>query len=263
MNFTWMFLLILTIIFIMFVLWNFPWLTTYYKPNMSTFKIEGNKKVLVISDLHLKPSNIKYKPLEKIVKKESVKYLVIAGDFFEYKHKEIEEEKLIKILEKILKKLNIDQEDLTIFYVPSKSSHDPKISKNIEFQLNSIKIHVIDGILRLVLKNTILYITHGDYASRDGGIAATINRILKLLGVDLFLEKLLRKILKIEENSWLIMGHTHMPGIDESSRVANCGAWGRHILRKESNTAILVDGKSIKMLRAENNMQTKLTSMLK
>lgn len=252
MSFTWVFLLILTIIFITFVLWNFPWLTAYYKPNISTFKIEVNKKVLIVSDLHLSPSNIKYKPLEKIVKKENVKYLVIAGDFIEYKHKEIEEEKLIKILEKILKKLNINQEDLTIFYIPSKSSHDPKINKNIEFQLNSIKIHIIDGILRLVSKNIALYITHGDYASRDGGIAATINRTLKLLGVNLFLEKLLRKILKIEENSWLIMGHTHIPGIDESSRVANCGAWSRHILRKESNTAILVDGKIIKMLRAEN-----------
>ncbi|MHA1580986.1 MAG: metallophosphoesterase family protein [Candidatus Baldrarchaeia archaeon] len=257
MNFTWMFLFILAIIFIMFVLWNFPWLTTYYKPNISTFKIEGDKKVLIVSDLHLNPSNIEYKPLEKIVKKENVKYLVIAGDFIEYKRKEIKEEKLVKILEKILKKLDINQEGLTIFYVPSKSSHDPKINKNIEFQPNSIKIHVIDGILRLVSKNTTLYITHGDYVSRDGSVAATINRILKLLGVDLFLEKLLRKILKIEENSWLIMGHTHIPGIDESSRVANCGAWGRHILRKESNTAILVDGKSIKMLCAENNGQNK------
>jgi len=218
---------------------------------VSTFKIERDENILVVSDLHLNPSNIKYKPLEKIIREKKVKYLVIAGDFIEYKHKEIEKEKLVRILVKILKKLNLERENITIFYIPSKSSHDPKISQNLELQLKSTKIHIINGVLKLASKSVTLYITHGDYASRDGGVAATINRMLKLFGRKLFLEKLLRKILKLEESSWLVMGHTHIPGIDNSSKVANCGAWSRHFLRKETNTAVLIEKEKIKIVRVE------------
>lgn len=251
MNFIWLFFFILAFTFIVFILWNFPWLTKYYTLSVSTLKIEGDGNILVVSDLHLNPSNIIYKPLEKIIKEKKVKYLAIAGDFIEYKHKEIKGEKLARILAKILKKLNIEKENMMIFYIPSKSSHDPKISKNLELQLKSIKIHIINGVLKLVLKNVTLYITHGDYASRDGGVAATINRMLKLFGRKLFLEKLLRKILKLEENSWLVMGHTHIPGIDNLSKVANCGAWSKHFLRKETNTAVLIENEKIKIVRVE------------
>jgi len=250
LDITLIFFFVLAVGSVIFVLWNFPWLTKYYTLNVITFEIKENSKILIVSDLHIKPSNITFKPLKKIIESKNIKYLVIAGDFIEYKHKKIEEEKLSKILAKILRKLGI-QEKLTIFYVPSNTSHDPKMPENTTLEINSTKIYILNDVLKLDLRNFTLYITHGDYASRDGAIASTINRTLKLFGKKLFLEKLLKNVLKLERNSWLIMGHTHLPGIDSQNRVANCGAWGRHFLRKESNTAILIEKGNIKLVRVE------------
>ncbi len=250
MDITIIFFIVLATGTITFALWNFPWLTKYYTLEITSFELKEDSKVLIVSDLHIQPSNIAFKPLKKIIESKNIKYLIIAGDFIEYKHKKIEKENLSKILAKILRKLEI-HEKLTIFYVPSNTSHDPKISENTVLELNSTKIYILNDVLKLVLRNFTLYVTHGDYASRDGAIAATINRILKLFGKKLFLENLLKKILKLEQDSWLIMGHTHLPGIDGQKKVANCGAWGRHFLRKESNTAILIENGNIKLVRVE------------
>lgn len=244
------FFVVLAICLIMFVFWNFPWLTGYYHLNITSFELKEDSKILIVSDLHMQPLNIVFKPLKKIIESKNIKYLVVAGDFIEYKHKRIEQEKLSKILAKILRKLEI-REESTIFWVLSKTSHDPQVSENTIFEINSTKVYILDGILKLILKNFTIYVTHGDYASRDGAIAATINRMLKLFGKKLFLENLLKKILKLEQDSWLIMGHTHLPGINNQNKVANCGAWSGHFLRKETNTGILIENGKIKLVKAE------------
>jgi predicted phosphodiesterase len=62
---------------------------------------------------------------------------------------------------------------------------------------------------------------HGHDLSLKGAIGHAWNRFISRLS----LEKAWKRLAGVDVSDWVIFGHTHLPGIDEQHRVANCGGW--------------------------------------
>ncbi|MCR8473653.1 MAG: metallophosphoesterase family protein [Crenarchaeota archaeon] len=229
------------IILVVYLLWNFPWLTGYFEPIIYTRKLSGSK-VAVFSDTHIERGSLPTS-LTEFILKEKFDLLVAAGDLIEYGHKRIRvndlKRKLAEIFSQVIQCPSIKE----IFYITSMSSHDPKIGKILELMINGKKVTVVPGVL--ILDDSVkYYITHGDYASRNGSIARILNRIF-----DLWTEKRLRKALKMSSEAWLICGHTHISRVSTELRIVNTGSWHRKALAKPEFTLAVIDtGKNIVVL---------------
>ena len=213
------------------------------KLSVHRFKVQ-QEKIMIVSDLHIY-NNLLERPLFlKALNKERPSILIINGDLFEKMHFKVSERHLKSILVKIFKKNN----SKIIFYVISSSSHDPIVDKRvITIKLNSKLIYVINGALELSSNSLKIFLTHGDYICKNGFIAGLISVFLKKLGVNLFLEKRLRYLLKLDKNTWLIIGHTHIPGINYSLRIANTGTWKSYWRKRATNTYLVVNKGLIKL----------------
>jgi len=227
------FIVAVVVLAVIYILWNFPWLIRYYTPIMHKEKILGSK-IIVVSDIHLREGSIP-RALSDFIKKEGAEILVVAGDLFEYRHRKISRDRLEAKLAEIFGPIFKSAFPRQIFYVTSTSSHDPKIENVEEFMISGKKIVVIPGVL-ILEDSSMYYVTHGDYASRNGVIARTLNRIFRF-----WTERKLRKVLKLPDDAWLICGHTHLPGIDRNCRIANTGSWKGKISVKPTYTAVIVD----------------------
>ncbi len=219
-----------------YLIWNFPWLTKYYMPIIYKERIPGSK-IIVFSDTHIRKGTLP-ETLTRFIIKEKFDIVVVAGDLLEYGHRKISREelrdKLTEVFDPILSHQFVGQ----IFYVTSTSTHDPKIENVEELILRGVRMVVIPGVL--ILENTAkYYVTHGDYASRNGAVSRILNKVSGL-----WIERKLRKILRVPDNAWLICGHTHIPKIDYKVRIANTGGWRKKLWIKPTCTVIIIDSKS-------------------
>lgn len=107
--------------------------------------------------------------------------------------------------------------------------HDPDIKeKTLNFiPLGKIAEFDIDG--------TKIIATHGDDLS-DGILAYIISRVLKRP----ILEKMWKKFARINRDTWVIFGHSHVAKIDEKHRVASCGGFKKLPFVREEPYGILV-----------------------
>ncbi|MGQ4913949.1 MAG: metallophosphoesterase family protein [Candidatus Asgardarchaeia archaeon] len=234
----------LIVVGIGYALYVFPWITRYLELYISEKEIT-DKKILVISDLHLfAERNCDSSILYKIVNDEKPDMIILAGDVLEY-HKKVDEKTLKSLLEKCFFKSDNNNLIATsdIIYLTSLSSHDPILNrKEIRLEINDVEFTIIRGCIKLFGQNhNSIFICHGDYIARNGAVAGILNKVMSHFGKNLFLEKMLKKRICENEDDWLIMGHTHIPGIDYNSRVANTGAWKAHPLRGPSYTYVVID----------------------
>ncbi|MHA1626438.1 MAG: hypothetical protein ACTSVF_04790 [Candidatus Asgardarchaeia archaeon] len=234
-------ILVLTLPVLFFIVYNFPWITKYME--IRGFKLNlGGNSVLIVSDLHLSESSDPIEGISDFLNKKGIENLVIAGDFIEH-HREISKDELKPFISMGLKKIGLEKSELKVVYLTSLSSHDPIIREekvSIKYEDGPLVI-VLRGYCRIFIGGHSFVVLHGDYSVRNGALAGFINLVASTLGKKLFLERLLRRILRVENDEWLVMGHTHIPGIDEEDRVANCGSWSSHIGRKMSRTGILLE----------------------
>lgn len=220
-------------VLIAYMLKNFPWITRYFEPMTLTWRSSGGK-IVIFSDTHIKEGGLPQSLAEFIVK-EKFDVIIAAGDLIEYGHRRIKEnvlkQKLVEVFDRIIRESSVKE----IFYVVSMSSHDPKINRVLDFMAEGKRITVVPGVL-IIENSGKFYITHGDYASRNGSIARILNRIF-----DLWTEKKLRSALKLPKDAWLICGHTHIPRIDTKLRIANTGSWRGKLLAKPAYTLVTID----------------------
>lgn len=202
------------------------------------------RKSILVSDLHCRsiPCD-KVKLLAKLVKVERVECIFILGDLFDKYHRRVCGEELKVSLERLLEPIkNVD-----VVYVTSRASHDPLIEEILEFKLNNSMVVVSPFLIRAYIGSEEFYLTHGDLAFPSGVVAYAVNTLMGYLGVKLYVEKKLKEKLSLPRNSWLIMGHTHIPGIDFENKVANTGSWKTKWFldlpywRPPSKTYIIVD----------------------
>jgi len=231
-------MLILMGILIAFILWNFPWILKYYTVECCKEKILG-EKILVFSDVHLKPSQSLPRKLTDFIITNNIKYIVIAGDLLDCKHK-LNNKELVDVLRKVFLDFK-DTDIVKIFYITSTTSHDPRIDGIKDLDLGFTKVIIIPGVLILETTAGTIYISHCDYACRHGTIARILNTILSKFGKKLYMEQLARKAFRVEDNSWVICGHTHMPGIDYTKKIVNPGGWKTKLWVKKADTVIIID----------------------
>jgi predicted phosphodiesterase len=72
--------------------------------------------------------------------------------------------------------------------------------------------------------------------SVKGAIGHGWNRFISKLS----LERAWKKLARIDEDTWVLFGHTHVPGVDPISRVANSGGWQRVPFVKPTRTGLLM-----------------------
>lgn len=217
------------------ILFAFPFLSgeKMFKKEMQLDK----EKALIISDLHLDSNPRELNCIGNYIEENEISYLIINGDLFDKKHSQ---RFTPKIFNQAYKELGLKQTSLEkIIYLLASHYHDPKISKKEvqEFTKDKKKVLVFKGLLELKTQKEKINISHGDYlltAITTGGAS-----IISKLSPNMMYEKFFKSMLEIEEDEWLIIGHTHVAGIDYESKVANTGSWVNRVF-PASDTGILI-----------------------
>ncbi len=241
------FFVIIITLCVLYILWNFPWILKYYTITIYRDKTNADDTILIASDLHLELGQQVPKSLVRYIEQNSINVVVFAGDLMEYR-RNVDDEVLVSILEDMLSDIIKIQAVHRIYYITSTSSHDPKIKHVTSTKIHGKPIIIIPGALQLEVGGTEFFISHCDYACRNGAVARVINKLMKKLGRSLYIENLMRKKLDIPEDTWIICGHTHIPGIDLNRKLANTGCWKRRVLIKSTETAILIKNSKPKLV---------------
>ena len=239
-------IIVATALLIAFILWNFPWILRYYSLEVHYQRITDNPSVVIISDIHAGSGKEDLVSLGRVLKSLKADVIAIAGDLFEFEHKPADITKLKILIKNFLSKISLNQ-FVKMFYVVSGSSHDPILKKKVvQFNINGNMITVIKGVLKLETSGVLVYVTHGDYACRDGVIANLLNKISLRLRRIPWMECKLRRIVGVKRDEWLIAGHTHIPLIDHGLKVANCGSW-KSYWRKGGKSLIIIRNREIEL----------------
>lgn len=192
-------------------------------------------RVLIISDLHLDRNSRDLNCIGDYLEKSNISYLILNGDLFDKLHrKKFEDKFLIEIKQRLGIK---NYSELKIIYILALYNHDPHFKENIKESKESL---ILRGILKLKTGDDLFYIFHGDYAASNGiGIMSLANKITSKL----LFERLAKNAIKAENNNWVILGHSHIPGIDYERKLANSGTWIKRIV-SNTDTGILIEFKN-------------------
>lgn len=234
-----------------YALWIFPWLTRYYVPHVDSESVSSGERVVVVSDVHIGSGAEDLLGLLYAVVSLRPDVMVIAGDLFDDERRRITESELGLLIRPLVERVELFGVS-RMFYVLSRSSHDPKIDANrMELSFGRIRVIVVNGVLRLKIGRTIVNITHGDFACRNGFLAALLERVADVVGVKFLMERVLRRVLRISREDWLVMGHVHRAGIDEGRKVANAGSWKSYLGRPSHKAIVLITEEGIRLLDFE------------
>ena len=219
--------------------------------------------VLVVGDVYFRGFwEERFAGLKSLVLEHGVEVVVFNGDLYESPgvfwglSSELGAEEALKYT---LRELGIHDLGLTIIYLEGSPAHDPEFFSILELLGGRDSSYVIHGSNHTI----ILYdkpciaihvggvkalIMHGDKAF-NAQIAHAINRIV---GKPL-VEALWKRLIGVEGDTWLIASHSHVPGIDSDSKVANTGSWLKStILSPETGTGIIVSVEGVKLVRAKS-----------
>ncbi|MEM0338866.1 MAG: metallophosphoesterase [Ignisphaera sp.] len=202
---------------------NFPWIVRLWRLRVHHLRLfRDDLPILIVSDIHLGNRDSLGKDVLRIASKRGFHTLVIAGDLLD--KRTLFSDKIFDLLEKFLVG-NIRN----VLYVPSSSSHDikPLPTGPISRQLNGKRVVVVPEVLALSVDGCVgsLYITHGDYSSRNGIFAHIIDAITLKVFSKPFTGTILRKILETGDVDWVIHGHSHLAVHSQKLRIVDTGCW--------------------------------------
>ena len=124
-----------------------------------------------------------------------------------------------------------------VIYITAIYSHDPRTHRGeTTYSVNGIRVRVIHGIAKFKIGSSTIWFLHGDYVVRNGLIASLMNR---LLGGSY--DRLVRSVIGAREGDWVVIGHTHVPGINSELRIANTGSWINRFINT-TDTAVIING---------------------
>jgi predicted phosphodiesterase len=191
---------------------------------------------LFISDLHLKanePFN-HAKDLRNFIVTNHVSNLVIDGDFFDSPK---DAQGILGTSRSQIGALNaLGLEDLSVdlFWVLGSPVHDPLDLPERHADAEDLVVLGNCALIDCGRLRVLAY--HGHDMSHIGALGHAWDRFVSGLG----LERLWKRLANVDKTVWVIFGHTHVPGVDMRSRVANCGGWQKVPFVRPTNTGILV-----------------------
>ncbi len=223
---------------------------------VNTKSIELLGKTLFISDLHLtaKPALNEQFNLDF----SDVQNVVIVGDFFNTKEDFWsfgpsaggEEESFRAVMEGIVP-ANFSGK---IFYIHA-TNHDPQNLETSKLAFENFEFFHVGEYGKFSVNGIPVVAYHGHQlhgGMSGGGIAWLASKV----GLEVPLEKLGKKRFDIPEDTWVVNGHSHFPGIDQTAKVANTGSFvgapfNKFIFRIHIGTGILFDGEKVELLEYE------------
>ena len=212
------------------------------------------EKTLFISDVHL----ISGLPIEDQFNLDfsDVRNLVIVGDFFHTpehfaKYGDSETESLRNVLSDFV------PEDFSgqIFFINGES-HDPILSNVNELIFDNFTFRYLGEYGKFDVDGAPVVAFHGQQI-HTGIIGGGISWIARSLGYPLPLERLARRRFGIDEATWLITGHSHVPAIQGDRKMANTGSFvgapfNKYIFKIHIGTGILFDGEKVELLEFQD-----------
>ena len=178
---------------------------------------------LFIADLHIafEEDSSRLSGLAQFISINDVRNLVILGDFFDSPHDaerilgSLREENAVQMM---LRLLGLNGSGVNIYFVRGSEVHDPKdFDLNLE---NGSFFKTLGKSARLSIDGVKVLALHGDDAF--GGLHGLI---FSYLTGRPCLEAWWKMTMKLHDDEWVFMAHSHMPSIDYSRRVANTGGW--------------------------------------
>lgn len=203
-----------------------------------SLRLTGN--TLFISDLHLKDGqSFEFaKDLKDFIEAKHVSNLLIVGDLFD------SPSYALKVLNNPSfavpsKVLGVDGLPVKVFWVIGSPSHDPvNIGAN---QTEGGKLTILGQCASITCNRVRILAYHGHDLSAIGAFAHAWDRFISKLS----LERLWKKLANVDRATWIVFGHTHIPGLDSEERVANCGGWMTvPLLVRPSRTGIFLSQES-------------------
>ena len=232
-----------------YLVWNFPWLTGYWRPVIVDIDVNPGV-VAVVSDVHLGANLGPVHRIGAVLRGLGVDYLVVLGDLFDDEYRVVNGSELYRLLRWAASSLALNP-GTTVVYTISLSSHDPQlpVDKPVRVDVDGVTFIVVPGIARLRMGGCTVYVSHGDYASRNGAIAFAINLLACAIGQCGVVERLMRWVLGVGDDEWVAIGHTHLPYIDPRLKVANPGSWFNQIPMKPPMNVMVMrcEGPSLKV----------------
>jgi predicted phosphodiesterase len=205
--------------------------------------IELSGKTLFISDLHLtaEPSLEEQFNLDF----SEVQNVVIVGDFFHSGEDfatfgTTAEESLRAVFGKI-----VPEKFSGNIYSIFGSGHDPMLQKNLKLSFENYEFLYLGEYGKFTIDGISVVAYHGQQL-HAGIIGGGIGWFAEKVGFPLPLEKLGKKRFGIDKDTWVINGHSHVPGIDQAAKVANTGSFvgapfNKFIFRMHIGTGVLFD----------------------
>lgn len=240
-------LVMLTSVLFCFILYNFPWISRYWSPDIEKFVVKKGGKIALVSDVHIDADSLDIdwiRIIGKTVEKLSIDFLIVVGDLVN-KRLYID----INYLEKFARVVTniMDLRNTVILYVPSNSAHDLALYSQkkggIRFRFLDRNVEFIYTVhmLRIDFEecSESIYVTHGDYISRNGVLSYLLDKVGRKMFKKLFTGVIGRKILDLDNRSWIVVGHSHVSYLDRSYRAIGLGCWiKRYYAPRESSIAI-------------------------
>lgn len=220
------------------------------KPCSNPELVELEGPTLFIGDLHLtqgEDSSSRFMGLAQFVSNQGVKNLVFVGDLFDSPDDAQEilgsssSEGAVHI---ILRLLGLNGSTAKLYFVKGSSTHDPK-EFDMNLQREELLFKTVGKCARFSNSGVTVLVIHGDDVF--GGLHGLI---FSYLTGRPYLEAWWKDVMKLDDEEWVIMAHSHTPGIDYSNRVANTGGWtdllgfgpprGRGILLADGEVSLLI-----------------------
>ncbi|GAB6943833.1 hypothetical protein [Vulcanisaeta sp. JCM 14467] len=204
----------------------------------ATMELSDDPLIITVSDLHLESNTRDLTCIGNYIRglNHGNTYLIINGDLFDKAHKqELNQSHIRELINRLdLAGINGLRE---VIYITAIYDHDPRTHcGETTYTVNGIKVRVIRGIAKLIIGSNTIWFLHGDYIVKNGLIASLMNR---LLGGSY--DRLVRSAIGAREGDWVVIGHTHVPGINSESRIANTGSWINRFINA-ANTAVIING---------------------
>lgn len=189
------------------------------KPKVNSEPVLLDGSTLFIGDLHLgRPDDSeRFSDLAGFISRHNVTNVVIVGDLFNSPRdtrRVLDSSTGGEAAQLILQRLGLSNIRIHVYLV--RGNHDPANVVLIQAEM----FKAFDEPVRFSIDGVRILAAHGHEA-----FDAFLGFIVSCLAGRPYLEAWWKDVMELDREEWVVMGHTHMPDIDYSRRVANPGGW--------------------------------------
>ena len=233
------------IVAVLFAFVNFRFLLYPILPRLNPMRnapvVAFSGATLFISDLHLKAGRpFPYsQAIRRFLEQRGVCNLVVVGDLFDSPQdaRELMSKDAVMPISEIL---GFGGLEVMAFAFQGSPPHDPPQGEGGVFAGSALAQLGLCAILGFGSVRVVAY--HGHDMSWKGAVGHGWDRFVSGLS----LERAWKRFAHVDEGDWVVLGHTHIPGIDLKHRVANCGGWqSKGFLVRPACTGLLLTPETI------------------